>query len=75
MLLPRNHSQAIQPRCVLSEPRDTQWMQNIAREMHLSETAEPAGLRQALGASPRYIGRDKFGYLAELGSGYEIRGL
>lgn len=25
--------------CILSEPRDEQWMQNVAREMNLSETA------------------------------------
>src|SRR6266567_3975843 len=25
--------------CILSEPRDESWMQNVAREMNLSETA------------------------------------
>jgi PhzF family phenazine biosynthesis protein len=39
--------------CILSEERDTQWMQNVASEMNLSETAFL--LRQADGYSLRWF--------------------
>lgn len=37
--------------------------------------APPPGLIEALGAEPRYLGRSRFDYLAELGSEAEVRGL
>ena len=139
--------------CLLSEPKDAVWMQLVAREMNLSETAflerrsrdtfdlrwftptvevdlcghatlasahvlweqgisscstklrfstrsgvltaqqregvieldfpavvddpvaPPAGLVDALGADPKYVGRNKFDYLVELSSEAVVRGL
>lgn len=37
--------------------------------------APPPGLIEALGCAPRYLGRSRFDYLAELGSEAEVRGL
>ncbi len=110
--------------CVLPAPRDAPWMQNVAREMNLSETAflhgerdgwslrwftptvevalcghlltadrrgawieldfpakseapapAPAGLSEALGAAPKYVGRNQFDYLVELDSEKSVRDL
>ena len=40
-----------------------------------SEAAAPAGLVEALGARPRYVGRSRFDYLAELESEQALRAL
>jgi PhzF family phenazine biosynthesis protein len=39
------------------------------------QTGTPPGLAEALGASPRYVGKTRFDYLVELESDDEVRGL
>jgi len=108
--------------CLLPAPRDEGWMQSVAREMNLSETAflvrqadgfalrwftpevevksglltgdragewieldfpakreepapAPAGLAEALGAAPKYVGKNQFDYLVEVDSEETVRRL
>jgi len=72
------------PVCLLPAPRDVGWMQSVAREMNLSETAflvrqvDGFALRwftPAVEVALKYIGKNQFDYLVEVDSEETVRRL
>jgi len=72
------------PVCLLPAPRDVGWMQSVAREMNLSETAflvrqvDGFTLRwftPAVEVALKYIGKNQFDYLVEVDSEETVRRL
>jgi len=70
--------------CLLPAPRDVGWMQSVAREMNLSETAflvrqvDGFALRwftPAVEVALKYIGKNQFDYLVEVDSEETVRRL
>ena len=60
---------------LLTATRAGDWIELDFPATPASATDAPAGLAQALGVTPRYVGRNKFDYLVEVGTEEAVREL
>jgi PhzF family phenazine biosynthesis protein len=60
---------------LLTAARNGNWIELNFPAIHDEPAAAPEGLGEALGAQPRYVGRNRFDYLVELESAEAVRAL